>query len=57
MPLFKKSNTPLTPFRRTLSLGIPTHIAIGPVGFGADLDPEIDTEGVFRSAQSSVRWC
>ena len=55
MPLFKKSSTPLTPSQRIVSLGIPTHIAIRPVGFGADLDPEIDTEGVFRSAQYSVR--
>ena len=39
-----------------MSLGIPTHIAVGPLDFNAELDPNIGPEGVFRPAKSSNRW-
>jgi hypothetical protein len=35
-------------FQQLVSLGIPTHIAVGPLGYNADLP-----EGVFRSVKSS----
>jgi len=37
----KKSRQP----SQQLALGIPTHIAVGPLGFNADLDPNAGSEG------------
>ena len=39
----KKSKKSLESFRRHVSLGIPTNIAVGPLGFRAELD--IDPKG------------
>ena len=35
-----------------MSLGIPTNIALGPLGIGADLDPNVAHGGAFRSVRS-----
>jgi hypothetical protein len=53
MPLFKKSKKTRQPSQQLLSLGIPTHIAVGPLGFNADLDLNAGPEGAFRSVESS----
>ena len=46
MPLFKKSKKSRQPSQQPMSLGIPTHIAIGALGINAELDPAIGPEGV-----------
>ena len=51
MSLFKKLKKSLQPSKKPAVLGIPTHIAAGPLGFGAELDRGVDPEGVLRSAQ------
>ena len=51
MPVFKKSKKSRRPSQQPASLGIPTHIAAGPLGFGATLDPNVDPEGAFRSIE------
>jgi len=47
MPLFKKSKKSRQPSQKIASLGIPTHIAVGPLGISADLAPEISSEGAY----------
>ena len=49
MQRFKKSKKPRQPSQEPAAFGIPIHIAIGPVGFGATLDLEDSPEGVLRS--------
>jgi len=44
MPWFKKSKKSRQPSQQ-LALGIPTHIAVGPLGLNADLDPNAGSEG------------
>ena len=51
MSLFKKSKKSRQPSKKPAILGIPAHIAAGPLGFGAELDLGVDPEGVLRSAQ------
>ena len=51
MPLFKKSKKPRQPSQEPVSLGIPTHTAVGPLGFGATLDLNVYPEGVFCSTK------
>ena len=51
MPVFKKSKKSRRPSQQPASLGIPTHIAAGPLGFGATLDLNVDPEGAFRSIE------
>ena len=46
MSLFKKFKKSRQPSQH-LALGIPTQIAVGPLGIHADLNPEIGPEGVF----------
>ena len=53
MPWFKKSKKSRQPSKQTASLGIPTHIAGVPLGISADLAPDINPEGVFRSVRST----
>ena len=52
MPRFKKSNKTLSAFQRIASLGIPTHIAMAPLGLGAELDLDNGPEGAFHPASS-----
>ena len=52
MPRFKKSNKSLSAFQRIASLGIPTHVAIAPLGLGAELDLDNGPEGVFYPVSS-----
>ena len=52
MPRFKKSNRSLSAFQRIASLGIPTHIAIAPLGLGAELDLDNGPEGAFHPVSS-----
>ena len=52
MPLFKKSNKSRQPSQHLASFGIPTHIALGPLGLSADLDLNASAEGGFRSVKS-----
>jgi len=40
----KKSKKSLEPSQRHISLGIPTNIAIGPLGFRAELDVDPKSE-------------
>ena len=47
---FKKSRQP----SQHLALGIPTQIAVGPLGIHADLNPEIGPEGVFSPGDDLV---
>lgn len=56
MSFFKKNKKFRQPSRQAASLGIPTHIALGPLGIGVDLDPESGSEGSFRSVKSANRW-
>lgn len=49
MPWFKKSKKPLQPSQQHASLGIPAHIAAGPLGFGATLDSNVYPQGGFCS--------
>lgn len=51
MPVFKKSKKSGQPSQQPASLGIPTHIAIGPLGFGVTLDLNVDPEGALRSIE------
>ena len=39
-----------------MSLGIPTHIAMGALGINAELDPEIGPGGAFRPVKSISRF-
>jgi hypothetical protein len=52
MSLFKKHKEPRQPSNQLVSLGIPTHIAVGPLGLNVDLDLDARPEGVFRSVRS-----
>jgi hypothetical protein len=52
MSLFKKFKKSRQPSQQPVSLGIPTNIAIGPLGFNADLDLDAGPEGAFRSVGS-----
>ena len=52
MPQFKKPNKSLSAFQRIASLGIPTHIAVAPLGLGAELDLDNDPEGSFHPVSS-----
>jgi len=56
MSLFKKSKKSRKPSQQLVSLGIPTHIAVGPLGISADLVPEISSEGAFRPTKPINRW-
>ena len=56
MPWFKKSKKSRQPSQQAAALGIPTHVAVGPLGLSADLAPDISPEGVSRSMKSSNRW-
>ena len=47
MPLFKNSKKSREPSQH-LAFGVSTHVAVGALGIGVDLDPEIGLEGVFR---------
>ena len=49
----KKPKKSHQPSQRPVSFVIPTNVALGPVGLGADLDLGIRSEGVFRSMGSS----
>ena len=49
MSLFKKFTKSRRPSKQPLSLGIPTQIAVGPLGVDADLDPGVGSGGWFRS--------
>lgn len=48
MPWFKKSRKSRQPSKQPASLGIPTHIAAGPLGFGATLDLGIYPKGTLH---------
>ena len=52
MPRFKKFKKSYTLSQHPASLGIPTHIAIGPLGFVADLD--VDPAGVSRPLELKI---
>ena len=52
MPQFKKPNKSLSAFQRIAFLGIPTHIAVAPLGLGAELDLDNDPEGSFHPVSS-----
>ena len=43
-PWFKKSKKSRQASQQTAALGIPTHIAVGPLGLSADLAPDISPE-------------
>ena len=45
MSLLKTFTKSRRPSKQPLSLGIPTHIAIGALGIDADLDPNISSGG------------
>ena len=47
---FKKPKKSHQPSQRPASLVVPTHIALGPLSLGADLDLDSEVEGVFHSA-------
>ena len=51
MSWFKKSKKPKShqPSQQPASLGVPAHIAAGPLGFGATLDLGVYPEGEFCS--------
>ena len=51
MPLFKKSEKSRQPSQQLALFGIPTHIAVGPLGFDADLGLSAGPEGGFRSVR------
>lgn len=53
MSWFEKSKKSRRPSQQLASLGIPTHIAVGPLGFSAEMGLDIGPEGVFRSVESS----
>ena len=55
MPLFKKSEKSRQPFQQLAFFGIPTHIAVGPLGFDADLGLGAGPEGRFLSVKSGDR--
>ena len=48
MPWLKKSKKSRQPSQQPASLGIPAHIAAGPLGFGATLDLGIYPAGTLR---------
>ena len=50
MPWFRKSKKSKShrPSQQGVSLGVPTHIATGPTGFGATLDLGTDSDGKIR---------
>lgn len=52
MSFFKKIKKSRQPSRQPMSLGIPTSIAVGALGIGADLDLSAGHGGVFRSMRS-----
>ena len=56
---FRKSKKSRTPSKHPASLGIPAHVAIGPLGFGADLNFDVDPAGAFRSVacEPNIRRC
>lgn len=54
--MFKKSQKSHKSSLLLLALGMPTHSAVGPLGFNADLDLDTTHEGVFRSVESSYRY-
>jgi len=49
MQHFKKAKKPRQPSQQPVTLGIPTQIAAGPLGFGVTLDLDTHPEGTFRS--------
>ena len=57
MPLFKRSKKSRQPSKQSISLGIPTQIALGVVGINAELDPEIAPEGLFHLVKSMSLFC
>lgn len=50
MQFFKKSKKSRQPSQHPISLGVPTQIAVGALGIGADLD--VGPEGVSRTVNS-----
>ena len=55
MPWFKKSKKSRTPSEHPISLVIPTHVALGPLGFSADLG--IDTAGMYVQLGVNLTTC
>ncbi|KAF9643223.1 hypothetical protein BDM02DRAFT_3192003 [Thelephora ganbajun] len=54
MPWVKKPKKSRQPSQQPMSLGIPTHIAIGPLGISTDLAPDIGPEAVNNGRGSRV---
>ena len=55
MPLFKRSGRSRQPSQQPAFFGIPAHIAVSPLGFGADLGLGAGPEGRFWSVKSGNR--
>ena len=54
MPLFKKSKKSRKPSLHPMSLGIPTHVAVGALGINADLPSDTgSSEGVLRPVRQA----
>lgn len=51
MSLLKRLKKSRQPSQQPASLGIPTHVAVGPLGFGAKLDPGTSPDGVLCSTK------
>ena len=51
MPWYKKSKKSRQPSQQPAALGIPAHIAAGPLGFGANLDLGVYPEGTLFSIE------
>jgi hypothetical protein len=56
MSFFKKSKKPPRPSQH-LAIGIPTHIALGPLGLTAHLSPDIVPKGASRRPANYRRRC
>ena len=52
MSLLKKFKKSHQPSQQPASLGIPTHIAAGPLGFGVTLDLDVHPEGALSSIET-----
>ena len=53
MRFFNKSKKSRQPSQQPTSLGIPTNIAVGALGIGAELDLNVGPRGMFRSVEIS----
>ena len=51
MRFFNKSKKSHRPSQQPISLGIPTNIAVGVLGIGAELDLNVEPRGMVRSAK------